>query len=143
MNKTYTLQQTKLLAEEIAKRIKKKNFPNVVGLTGDLGSGKTTFVSFLAASLGIEKRILSPTFVITREYPFDDQLGRSMKLYHIDLYRLDKESASEIGLQELLGDEQAVLVIEWAEKVRDLLPPNTFWMNFEFIDQDRRKITTL
>ncbi len=91
----------------------------VVALIGDLGAGKTCFVQGLAAGLGVEGPVTSPTFVLIAEHA-----GR-LPLYHVDLYRT--ESLGEIralGLEEIL-DGAGLTAIEWAEKVEPLLPSRT------------------
>lgn len=99
---------------------------------GDLGAGKTTFVQGLAEGLGIKERILSPTFILMREYG---------NLYHVDLYRLEEgidEEVRNLGLTDIWGKKDNIVIIEWAEKITDLLPENTIWMNFEILDEGRR-----
>ena len=88
----------------------------VLALDGDLGAGKTAFVKGLAKGLGIEEMVVSPTFTIVREY------GGEKKLAHFDVYRIaDPDEMFEIGFEEYLGGEW-ICVIEWAERIRDLLP---------------------
>ena len=111
----------------------------VLGLSGDLGSGKTAFVQGLAVGLEVpdEYYITSPTFTLINEYP-----GR-LPLFHIDLYRLDGIcDLEDIGLDELFYD-QAVLAIEWAEKMSDDLPAEHLTMIFEIADNDCRKISLI
>jgi len=84
----------------------------VIGLTGDLGAGKTELVKGIARGLGIKEKVLSPTFALIHEYG-----GSGMPLFHIDLYRLD--SAAQIvgaGLEEYLYQRRGVTVIEWVER---------------------------
>jgi tRNA threonylcarbamoyladenosine biosynthesis protein TsaE len=133
---TRTPDETQKLGKTIGKWIE---HPLVIGLTGDLGSGKTAFVQGLAEGLEVpdEYYITSPTFTLINEYP-----GR-LSLFHIDLYRLDGISDLEdIGLDELLYD-QAVIAIEWAEKMSDDLPAEHLTMTFEITDDDYRKITLI
>jgi tRNA threonylcarbamoyladenosine biosynthesis protein TsaE len=90
---------------------------SVVGLTGELGTGKTIIVQGIAYGLGIKDDITSPTFVIMREY----RDGR-LPLYHFDFYRLEtSEEINDIGIEEYLAGE-GICVIEWAEKIGYLLP---------------------
>jgi len=87
----------------------------VIGLTGDLGAGKTQLVKGLARGLGITARVHSPTFTLVNEYG-----GGRLKLFHLDLYRL--ESSGQIlaaGLEEFLQPD-GVAVVEWAERIYDL-----------------------
>ena len=101
---------------------------DVIALTGDLGAGKTCLVKGIAAGLGITQEITSPTFTVIHEYP---------PLAHVDLYRL--ESAYGIGLEDYLGGPW-ITVIEWAEKIRTLLPDHTKWIRMEVVDETTRRI---
>jgi tRNA threonylcarbamoyladenosine biosynthesis protein TsaE len=85
---------------------------SVIGLTGDLGAGKTQLVKGIARGLGIDSRILSPTFTLIHEY----REGR-LPLYHIDLYRLDDaQQVFAAGLEEYFLQNDGVTVVEWAER---------------------------
>lgn len=131
---TRTPEDTQKLGKTIGKWI---GHPLVIGLSGDLGSGKTAFVQGLAEGLEVpdEYYITSPTFTLVNEYP-----GR-FPLFHIDLYRLDGISDFEdIGLGELLYN-QAVIAIEWAEKMSDDLPAGHLSLTFEITDSDDRRIS--
>ena len=133
---TRTPDETQKLGKTIAKWIE---HPLVIGLTGDLGSGKTAFVQGLAQGLEVpgEYYITSPTFTLINEYP-----GR-FPLIHIDLYRLeDSSDLEDIGLDERLYD-QAVIAIEWAEKVSGGLPAEHLTMTFEITDDDYRRISLI
>ena len=91
---------------------------DVLGLTGELGSGKTTLVKGIASGLGVKENedVCSPSFVLIKEY-----MGK-IPLFHLDLYRLNNlENIERLGLEEYLFD-QGVCVIEWAEKMKMLLP---------------------
>ena len=130
---TRTPDETRKWGKTIGKRIE---HPLVIGLTGDLGSGKTAFVQGLAEGLEVPGHyyVTSPTFTLINEYP-----GR-LPLFHIDLYRLDgMGDLEDIGLEELLYD-QAVIAIEWAEKMWNDLPDEHLTMLFEITDNDDRRI---
>ncbi len=87
---------------------------------GDLGSGKTTFVQGFAKGLGISKRLLSPTFIIVRHY---DIPKSDRRLYHFDLYRfVDQKEVVMVGLSEILDQPQAIVCVEWPERLGTLLP---------------------
>ena len=113
--------------------------PLVLALSGDLGSGKTVLVQGLAKGLGVppEYYITSPTFTLVNEYP-----GR-LKLFHIDLYRLDHYADLEdIGLDDILS-ANAVVAVEWVEKLPDDLRAAGLALNFDIIDDDTRKINVI
>ena len=110
-----------------------------IALTGDLGSGKTAFVQGLAQGLEVppDYYITSPTFTLVNEYP-----GR-LRLFHIDLYRLDHgDDLEDIGLYDIL-EGQGVVAIEWAEKLSGDLLPNSLALHFDIIDDDTREITVV
>lgn len=113
----------------------------IVALTGELGSGKTAFVQGFAKGLGIKGKIISPTFVLIRQH----LIPKSKKiLYHIDFYRLEGfKSLKELGLEEILSNHNALVLIEWAEKAEDILPKNTLWIKFENLGGNKRKIILL
>ncbi len=94
----------------------------VIALSGELGSGKTVLVKGLALGLGIDpQEVSSPTFVLIKEYS-----EARLKLFHLDLYRLDSRHSGFLGIEEcweVSDRKRAVTVIEWAERAKDLLPP--------------------
>jgi tRNA threonylcarbamoyladenosine biosynthesis protein TsaE len=97
---------------------------DVVGLTGDLGAGKTRFVQGAAAALEVEDPVVSPTFMLVRTYE-----GR-VPLHHVDAYRLSGSAELEdLGLEEVLPGD-AIAFVEWADRVADALPPN--WLELAF-----------
>jgi len=109
---------------------------DVICLEGPLGSGKTCLAQGIGRGWGIGRTLVSPTFVLVREYARPQGGAR---LYHIDLYRISGASeAWGLGLEEFLGDEQAVCIIEWAERARSLMPPDHLWIDLEFADHTRR-----
>lgn len=107
----------------------------IVGLTGDLGAGKTVFAKGIADALGVVDEVMSPSFTIVAEYE-----GR-VPFVHIDLYRLDGPSEFlDLGVEELMfGD--AITVIEWFERARDELPGELVIVRIELLEDDSRRIT--
>jgi len=104
----------------------------VICLEGSLGAGKTCLAQGIGQGWGTNQRLVSPTFVLMREYTHPQDM---VKLYHIDLYRISSpREAWGLGLDDFLGDEQAVCVIEWAERARELIPPEHLWVTLGFVD---------
>lgn len=125
--------ETQEIAFNFAKDLKAAN---VICLYGNLGSGKTTFVQGFARGLGIKKRIISPTFIIARSYKIE-----TLNFIHIDLYRIEnKKDLLGLGINEMLTDKNNTLIIEWAEKLGDLMPKKRTDLNFSYIDENTRKI---
>lgn len=111
----------------------------VLALIGDLGAGKTAFCRGLAQGLGIKRNINSPTFVIMKVYKIDRV--NIKHFIHIDAYRLSSaQSLVDIGIQEYLGAKDAVVVIEWADRVKEILPLKTQIINFKHLEENKREI---
>ena len=110
---------------------------DTVCLTGDLGGGKTHFAKGIAKGVGIKETITSPTFVLMRVY----ERGDTLSLYHLDLYRItDVKELELMDLDDIIGDERAIMVMEWPENVREIIPENAIWVTFKYIDNKSRNI---
>jgi tRNA threonylcarbamoyladenosine biosynthesis protein TsaE len=107
----------------------------VLGLHGDLGSGKTCFVQGLAAALGVDRPVTSPTFTLIHEY------RGNRRLVHVDLYRLrGPDDAADLGLEEYF-DADGIVAIEWAERADAVLPDHAIHLHFEALaDAHARRI---
>ncbi len=127
-----SVEQTRALGARLGSVVRAGD---VIALQGDLGAGKTNFVQGLARGLQITEDVNSPTFILANEY----HSGR-LPLYHIDAYRVsDAAEAEGFGLDDyLFGD--GVTVIEWAERVRDALPQDVLWLEFEYRDETTRAL---
>jgi tRNA threonylcarbamoyladenosine biosynthesis protein TsaE len=98
-----------------------ENTVRIFCLYGDLGSGKTTFTQGFARGLGILERLLSPTYLIMKRY----SIGEGRALCHLDLYRTRSyQEVVDIGIEEILADSNACVIIEWADKLETRLPNN-------------------
>ena len=167
---TYNLRQTQKIAKTLAKDIlKMKQGKNavVIGLIGDLGSGKTTFIQGFATGLGIKEKILSPTFVIIKRYKIPARIatrsvagGQNSKfktLFHIDCYRIkNSKEILNLGFNEIISNPKNIVIIEWADMIKKIMPvsvnetekkrqslfalKNTTWIELEFMDIKTRKI---
>ena len=128
--------ETKNLAKNLAKELP---VGTIVALIGDLGSGKTTFAQGFAEGLDIFESIVSPTFKLVSEYD-----GEKCKLIHVDTYRLDGiEDFLNICGEDIITTPGAIILIEWADKIIDILPPDTVQINFQRVlntENDRELI---
>lgn len=120
---------------ELGKQMSQKVTPGtVISLRGSLGAGKTVFAKGFAEGLGITEAIVSPTFTLVQEYD-----GR-LKLYHLDLYRLSGEDEFEsMGGEDFLYSD-GVALIEWSEKIEDMLPDDTIFINITINEDLTRSI---
>lgn len=115
-----------------------KSQATLITLSGELGAGKTTFAQGIARALGVANTVTSPTFVIEKVYVLTGQ--KWDRLIHIDAYRLNSSHELEVlGWHELIADAGTIIVLEWPEKVADLIPPGAHELRFD-IDGDARII---
>ncbi|MBM2820256.1 MAG: hypothetical protein HW405_16 [Candidatus Berkelbacteria bacterium] len=111
-----------------------------IGLIGELGSGKTTFVKGLAEGLSVEETITSPTFVILKAYPGKID-KKNIDFVHIDAYRVENlDDIKSVGIEDFFNRDDVVMIIEWAEKIKKILPDNTIYIDFKHISENKRKI---
>ena len=120
---------TRFLAKTLAKRL---GGSGVILLRGELGSGKTQFVKFLAAAYGIKQHITSPTFVLHKTY-FFTRLGKKHSFEHFDFYRLgENEKGLNLGLEDVLSLKDNIIAIEWPEKISKLKSINAIRIHFSY-----------
>ena len=129
---THSEQETADAARTLAGTLKSGE---VILLSGNLGAGKTAFVRGLAAGLEIDPEdVSSPTFTLVHEYR-----GGRLRLYHADLYRLDKVATEDLGLEEM-GVSDGVLAIEWPDRLAHSLP-GAREVRIEIVDENARRIS--
>jgi len=135
--------QTKKIGEKFAKDILKKKPQKtafIFGLEGELGGGKTTFLQGFAEGLGIKENITSPTFVIMKKFKVPG--FKFQEFYHLDCYRIKKpKELLGFGFEEIISNPYNIIVIEWADRIKKIMPQNTIWVKFDFIDETKRKIS--
>jgi len=108
---------------------------DVISLTGDLGAGKTTFVQGAARGLGVGEPVVSPTFVLVREYRGE------VPVYHLDVYRLDRlQEVIDLGFEDLL-DPSGVIFVEWGDAIDALLPDEHLRVELRTDDGDARRLS--
>jgi len=141
-----SIAETREIANEFLKSIdagkENKKHATMVGLHGDLGSGKTAFVKQVADVLSIKETVTSPTFVLMRKYNLINTPHSTFcALIHIDAYRLENGKDLEIlGWKEIAANPENLIFIEWPERVKDILPSDMMDIRFEFVDEDTREI---
>ncbi len=123
--------------EQIAERLGTKlRGGEVLELISDVGGGKTTFVRGLARGMGSSEKVASPSFTIGRQY----KAGK-LTLYHFDFYRLHEPGIMADELAEILGDEQAVIVVEWANIVENILPNDRLSIAIKTTGDESRELS--
>ena len=128
-------EETERFAAELAGKLPAGS---VLALHGNLGAGKTVFARGFARGLGIADPVSSPTFTIVQEYPCTMGI-----FYHLDLYRIDNSDAAyAFGIDEFLYDDHAMTLIEWPERIADILPETALHVVIEPLeDREGRRIT--
>jgi len=110
----------------------------VVGLSGDLGTGKTTFTQFIAKSLGVKGKVNSPTFVIMKRY--DLKHDKFKNIFHIDAYRLKNEKELlHLGWEEIISNPENLIFIEWPELVAKAMPKKHHKISIKHTKEGHRK----
>jgi len=145
---TTSYKQTQKLGEKFAKEIlvlqqaqDNNNHAVVIALRGNLGGGKTTFLQGFAKGLEIKEKILSPTFVIMKKFVIPAKAGIQSSFYHFDCYRINKpEDILELDFKNIIKNPKNIVAIEWPEKIKKVLPKNTIFIDFKFIDENNREI---
>lgn len=129
---TRSVEETRALAEDLGRAVLRPG--DLVVLSGELGSGKTTFAQGVARGLGVTEPVVSPTFMIVREYQ-----GR-VPVAHVDVYRLDRlQELHDLGFDELLDDR--VTLIEWGDAAGPLLPPERLEVRLAVTGEEAREIS--
>ena len=130
--------ETEKIAYDFAKTL---NNNSIIVLDGDLGAGKTKFVYGMAKFFNISNLVCSPTFTIVNEYPVTSS-DLINCIYHFDVYRLEgsDDFIDSIGTEYF---EKGLCIIEWGNIIKDILPPNTIYINIKHVDSNEnyRKIT--
>ena len=129
-----------IFAREALKTIRGNAMPHalIISLEGNLGSGKTTFAQGFARGLGIAGKVLSPTFVLLKRYG----LRGHRAFFHIDCYRLARSrDLGALGFGDIVKDPRAIVLIEWGDRARRLLPKHRFTVKFSHSGGNRRRIS--
>ncbi len=135
---TNSAEDTKNFGKFLAKSLKKGR---VFCLSGELGSGKTTFAQGFLEGMGVSGPYTSPTFLIMKHYQRESGDHNIKNIFHLDAYRVEKDDILDLGWDEIISDPSSVVIVEWAERIHNIIPENAMWINFSWIDKDKRKIT--
>ena len=145
---TRSPKETQKVAQEFVEQLLEKQ-PRagravVIALQGELGSGKTTFIQGIARGLGVKEKVLSPTFVIVKTYLLPRAICGIRNLYHIDCYRLrSAKELRELGWDSIVSDARNLILVEWPERIKRILPKDTISISFETTKQSERRIAFL
>jgi len=153
---TQNSKETQKLGEMLAKEV---SSGQIICLTGDLGTGKTTFTQGFLKGLGVKGPYTSPTFLIMKQYQKEipnskKQITNKFKIqnskfkiinvYHIDAYRVKAKDILEMGWEEMLKDNPPtggnIIIIEWADRIRKIIPPDALWIRFKWISENKREV---
>jgi tRNA threonylcarbamoyladenosine biosynthesis protein TsaE len=147
---TASSEETQELGENFARSLIANRQSPIAGaitiaLAGDLGAGKTTFTQGFLRGLGIKRRAVSPTFVIMRRYRIISHpslaTGRFKNLYHFDAYRLKQASDLEaLEFKITLSDPENIILIEWPERIKEILPKNAVWIKFQHRKKENERM---
>ena len=141
--KTKSAKETQKIAATLALKIinsKPLKHAQILAFEGELGAGKTTFIQGFARALKIKQKITSPTFVLMKSYSL--LTTHYSLLFHIDAFRLkDWHDLASLGIKDIFADPGNIVLIEWAERVRPILPQKRTKIHIDHLGKNTRKIT--
>jgi len=154
MKKTFITdnsEQTRKLGERLASELRGGK---IICLTGELGSGKTTFSQGVLRGLGAKEPYTSPTFVVMKQYKLKAQnLKRKAtvkssklsenkieKVFHLDCYRVNAEDIMNLGWEEIISSKNNIVIVEWAERIEQIVPKKAMWIKFGHKGKNEREI---
>ena len=138
MRKNVTLAELSDFTKEFLQAVKPSEEATVIGFYGNLGAGKTTFIKEIARQLGVEEEVASPTFTLLKQYKTKN--SKFEEISHIDLYRIeDVEEIKILDLDELFKKEKTLVLIEWANKMNDILDRNIIEVHITNLKEDSRE----
>jgi tRNA threonylcarbamoyladenosine biosynthesis protein TsaE len=140
---SHSIKETHRIAANLAKKIVKRGARKgacVVALEGELGVGKTTFTQGFVRSLNIKQKVKSPTFLLMRSYILPTP--KFKLLYHIDCYRINSyKELVPLDIRGILKDPDNLVLIEWAERIKSIIPKDRILVHIDHIDSKTRKLT--
>ena len=138
--KEFCLENIDEIARDVLQAIKKSpDHAMVIALSGELGAGKTTLTQTLGRILGVEENMISPTFVIMKRYKL--RASNWNLMIHIDAYRLkDEKELEALGWKEMIENPDNLILIEWPERVPNIIPKYAYGINLGHVDEKTRSI---
>lgn len=141
-----SLKKTEEIAKKVVDNLKEEQ--NVILLQGELGAGKTTFAQKVLEYLGAEGPFTSPTFVIMKSYSvksksnseYSGQKSKFRTIYHFDCYRVGARDILDLGWEEIIGNKENLVLVEWPERIKKSWPDNYVKIDFESLGENERKI---
>ena len=122
----------------------------IICLSGELGSGKTTFTQGVLKGLGAKGPYTSPTFIVmkalqrskvkTSKVKNSSQNSKVKNIYHIDAYRVGPKDILDLGWEEIIADKNNIVIIEWAERIKRIIPRKAIWIKFSHKGKNEREI---
>lgn len=134
---TKSAEETRTLGEKLAREIMPGT---LLCLSGDLGAGKTTFTQGFLEGLGAERPFVSPTFVIMKQYTLPVPVNGIERVYHVDAYRVESKDFETLGFSEWCEDTKGIVILEWPERVAELLPEKRTEIHFKSLNENEREI---
>lgn len=142
MKKTFHKSEIQKIASEVldfVEKNKKEEGATILTLSGDLGAGKTTLTQALAKELGVKENVISPTFILMKSYELKSKSHK--QLVHIDAYRFDSHKELEkIGFAEIISNKGNLVLLEWPEKVNEVIPDSAIKVRLTHKNEEEREI---
>lgn len=140
---SHSPEETQKIASDLAQKIIKTKKGAVIAMEGELGAGKTTFIQGFMASLGVNEKVKSPTFVLMKKYKLETgNQKQKTNLYHMDCYRIANYKDLRIPeFEEILNEEGNIVFIEWSERIKEILPKDIITVHIDHVSANERKIT--
>lgn len=134
---TNSAEKTRRLGELLGKELRGGE---IICLTGELGSGKTTFAQGVLKGLGAKGPFTSPTFAVMKHYLIKNRKPGIKNIYHIDCYRVKARDILDLGWKEIINNTSDVVIVEWAEKIKSIVPKSAVWLRFKHKEERKREI---
>ena len=113
----------------------------IICLSGELGSGKTTFAQGVLKGLRAKGPYTSPTFVVLKHYKMKNHESGIANAFHLDAYRVGTKDILDLGWEEIISNNNNVVIVEWAERIKNIIPKDAIWIEFKHLKDTERKIS--